>query len=107
MKNYYVYKYVVDNEIVYIGLTNDLRRRINEHASGIGLESKFIPYLDKSVIYYHKCGNETEMTALESLLINQHKPVLNIIDVEDGESTITTNIDWQLYNENDFTDDII
>ena len=107
MQNYYVYKYIVDDEIIYVGLTNDLRRRINEHASGIGLESKFIPYLEKSVIYYHKCGNETEMSALESLLINQYKPILNVIDVKEGESTVTANIEWHLYNENDFTDDIM
>ena len=104
MKNYYIYKYVVDDKIIYIGLTNDLRRRIKEHASGTGLEIKFQPYLDHSTIYYHKCGNETEMKALESLLINHYKPMLNIIDVNPGNSTITTNIEWELYNENEFSE---
>ena len=104
MKNYYVYKYVVDNEIIYIGLTDNLQRRIKEHASGVGLESKFLPYLENALIYYHKCGNETEMRALESLLINHYKPTLNVIDVNPGESTITTNVDWQLYCEDQFAD---
>ena len=104
MKNYYVYKYVHNNEIIYIGLTDNLQRRIKEHASGIGIESKFLPYKDESIIYFHRCGNETEMKALESLLINRHKPILNVIDSNPGESTITTNVDWLIYNEDQFSD---
>jgi predicted GIY-YIG superfamily endonuclease len=102
MKNYYVYKYVVDGNIIYVGLTDNLRRRIKEHASGVGLESKFLPYLETADIYYHRCGNKTEMKALESLLINTYKPILNVVDVETGESTISTSIDWQSYCENEF-----
>lgn len=104
MKNYYVYKYVVDDNIIYIGLTNNLKRRVKEHASGIGLESKFSPYLEHATIYYHQCCNETEMRALEKLLINHYKPILNVVDVCDGDSTITTNIEWYVYDENEFTD---
>lgn len=104
MKNYYVYKYVVDDNIIYVGLTDNLKRRIKEHASGVGLESKFLPYLETAKIYYHECSNATEMKALESLLINHYKPILNIVDVEPGESTVTTNINWQIYNENEFAE---
>ena len=72
--SYFVYKYVYNNKIIYIGLTDDMKRRVYEHASGVGIESKFLPYLDNVEIYYHQCGNETEMRALESLLINHFKP---------------------------------
>lgn len=104
MKNYYVYKYVFDNSVIYVGLTDNLKRRVKEHASGIGLESKFLPYLDTVEIYYHKCSNATEMKALEALLINHYKPMLNVVNVEPGDSTVITNVDWELYNENNFTE---
>ena len=106
MKHYYVYKYVVNSEIIYIGLTDNLQRRIKEHASGVGLESKFLPYLDIADIYYHECGNETEMKALESLLINHYKPILNVVDVEPGESTANINVTWEKYDENKMTSEI-
>ncbi|MBQ8625477.1 MAG: GIY-YIG nuclease family protein [Agathobacter sp.] len=102
--SYFVYKYVYNNKIIYIGLTDDMKRRVYEHASGVGIESKFLPYLDNVEIYYHQCGNETEMRALESLLINHFKPVLNVVDIHRGESTITIDIDWVLYDEKVFTD---
>lgn len=100
----FVYKYVYNNKIIYIGLTDDMKRRVYEHASGVGIESKFLPYLDNVEIYYHQCGNETEMRALESLLINHFKPVLNVVDIHRGESTIAIDIDWVLYDEKSFTD---
>ena len=95
---YYIYKYVANEKIVYIGKTNDIVRRIKEHSSGVGLEAKFTQYSDAE-IWYHECGNETEMSALESLLINYYKPELNEIDVEEGEPTVTFNIQWELYSE--------
>lgn len=97
---YYVYKYMRNNTVVYIGMTNDLIRRINEHASGIGLESKFTEYLTDCEIYYHVCGNEIEMKSLESLLINIYKPELNVVDISEGASTIELIIDWKLYDKN-------
>ena len=96
---YYVYKYVVKDEIIYIGLTNNIVRRVHEHASANNeLEAKFQPYLDDCEIYYHICGNKVEMRSLESLLININKPILNVTDVEDGESTIKLDIEWTLFD---------
>lgn len=98
MIKYYVYKYVVDNEIIYIGLTNDISRRIAEHASGEGLEEKFLPYLSECEIYYHECGNDVEMRSLEKLLINMYKPKLNIIDMQYGACTVSLQMDWILFS---------
>lgn len=101
---YFVYKYVCDNKVIYVGLTDDMKRRVHEHASGVGIESKFVPFLQDVQIYYHQCGNEIEMRALESLLINQYKPHLNIVDMQDGESTVFIDMDWVLYDERTFND---
>lgn len=94
--NHFVYKYVYNGAVIYVGLTDNIIRRVAEHASGQGLEAKFLPYLD-SEIYYHRCGNEVEMKALESLLINQYKPLLNIVDCQPGDSTVNIDIDWECY----------
>lgn len=96
---HYVYKYVSHNKVVYVGLTNDITRRILEHSSGVGIEEKFIPYLNDCKIYYHECANEVEMRALESLLINIYKPILNDIDIQDGNSTVELFIEWILYEK--------
>lgn len=103
MKHYYVYKYVVgNNHVIYVGMTDDIDRRVMEHASGIGLEAKFTPYLDKTNIFYHECSNEVEMQALETLLINQYKPELNVVDIQDGESTVDISMTWTLYDHKRF-----
>ena len=94
---YFVYKYVCDGEVIYIGKTDDIHRRIVEHASGQGLEEKFVPYLGRSDIYFHECSNEVEMSALERLLINQYKPKLNVVDIQDGYSTVVLEIEWLYY----------
>lgn len=94
---YFVYKYLYDGDVIYVGKTDDLKRRVMEHASGQGLEEKFLPYLDKCDIYFHECGNEVEMSALERLLINQYKPRLNVIDVHNGLSTVLIEVEWLYY----------
>jgi hypothetical protein len=60
--SYFVYKYVCDGDVIYVGKTDDIHRRVVEHASGQGLEEKFVPYLGRCDIYFHECGNEVEMS---------------------------------------------
>ena len=43
--NHFVYKYVYNGAVIYVGLTDNIIRRVAEHASGQGLEAKFLPYL--------------------------------------------------------------
>lgn len=70
---HYVYKYVYDDEIIYIGKNNTkLETRINQHK----LEDKFKPYLD-SDIYYIELANETMSDVVESELIRRYRPRLN------------------------------
>ncbi|MBT3538628.1 GIY-YIG nuclease family protein [Candidatus Parcubacteria bacterium] len=49
--NYYVYIISSKNRVIYVGVTNDLFRRIQEHKSGLigGFTSK---YYIKRLIYY-------------------------------------------------------
>lgn len=72
----YVYKYVNDGEIIYIGKADSgLQRRIDEHAA----EDRFRAYPDVE-IFCMKLNNAAETTCMEMLLINKYKPVLNIKD---------------------------
>lgn len=78
----FVYKYVYDGEIIYIGKNdNELKKRIIQHKS----EPKFKPYLNAE-IYYISLANKAESKGMESLLINKYKPVLNVIDKYSSKS---------------------
>lgn len=70
MKNgYFIYKYVKDSEIIYIGKTKrPLNERINEH-------KKDLP--DGCRIYYFECSSESDMNIVELFLIDKYKPVCN------------------------------
>lgn len=76
---HFVYKYIVDGEIVYIGKNNtNLINRINQHKA----EEKFKPYLKKSKIYYFEVEDGYMSEALETLLIKKYRPILNVAKME-------------------------
>lgn len=82
MSKYYVYKYVFDDEIVYIGKSKNIDMRIKQHET----EEKFKPYIKKCKIYAAECVNSVEMDLIERALINQYKPILNVVDKTKGFS---------------------
>lgn len=80
-----VYKYVHKDSIIYIGKTDaSLKQRINGHSK----EDKFLEYLDDVKIYFIKLKNKAETSFMETYLINKYKPILNVVDVYDGDSGI-------------------
>lgn len=82
---HYVYKYLWNNQVIYIGkVDSDLQRRVEEHAK----EEKFQPYLDQSDIFCIPLVNQTETTFLELYLINKYKPILNFAAKYEGISNI-------------------
>lgn len=81
---HYVYKYVHNDEIIYIGKNDtNLESRIKQHER----ERKFKKYLS-SDIYYIELSNRAESKALEALLINKYKPKLNVVDVYETSSNL-------------------
>lgn len=102
---YIVYKYVHDGNIIYIGKSENIVQRINQHAKCKDLDMKFGPYIDKVKVYVHECANKTEMDALEILLINKYKPVLNISFKTNDEVSFRIDdsfLDWKEYIESDY-----
>ena len=87
---FYIYKYVSNNIIQYIGKTTDLDRRLSEHT-----KDKLAHF--KGDIYYFECANTTAMNSWEYCLINKYHPKYNIAS---NDINININIDepkWTLY----------
>lgn len=68
---YCIYKYVENNEIIYIGQTICLKERVSQHSK----EANFINF--NGTIFYFICNNQTEMNAYEYFLINKYQPKYN------------------------------
>ena len=91
---HYVYKYVYDGEIVYIGKNDtDLETRINQHK----LEEKFRPYL-KADIYYIELANSIMSDVVESELIRRYKPKLNVAKMSDWIGLDFVEPEWKVFN---------
>lgn len=93
--NFYLYKYVSNDNIVYIGQTISLKRRVQQHT-----QDKL--YNFKGEIYYTTCGSKKELDLLEAILINKYKPEFNIAhknreDLNYDLIKDNLNLDWILY----------
>lgn len=77
--SHYVYKYVYNDEIIYIGKTDaSLTRRLKDHGkSGDNIDSKYWDKINKSDIYYCYANNNIMSDVIESELIRRYKPVCN------------------------------
>ncbi len=82
---FFLYRFL-DNKgnIIYIGRTNDIRRRIlKEHfANNTHLPDKC--YIETEKVEYTEIINESEEVAYEAILINQHRPKFNTQFKDDG-----------------------
>lgn len=74
--SYYIYKYVRDGEIKYIGKTVNMWRRFSQHKK----ETKFqnLNFTSQDV-YYIECASKVQMDMLELLLVNKYMPELNVV----------------------------
>lgn len=55
------YTYILEslkNRELYLGYTNDLKRRLKEHNQGLNISTK--RYLPWNIIYYEACLNEKD-----------------------------------------------
>jgi excinuclease UvrABC nuclease subunit len=92
-----VYKYVYNDEIIYIGKSDiSLCARLNCHKT----EVKFKPYIKESKIYYAELSNPAMSTIFETYLINKYKPILNVSMKYSGEVKIEIpEPEWELLKE--------
>lgn len=96
VKQYYIYKFLdKKNDILYIGRTNDIYRRIlKEHFTDLG----HLPYeCYKSIekVVYTEIKFESEEVAYEAILINLLKPKYNIQFKDEGNfNTFIPEFKW-------------
>lgn len=95
---YYIYKYMIDDVIIYIGKTKrKLSMRIDEHAR----EIKFLQYRSRADIYWFECDSQIEMDIAERILILRYRPILNVVDNQDVvlKNTEFTEPVWRAYRD--------
>ncbi|MEP5936635.1 MAG: exonuclease domain-containing protein [Winogradskyella arenosi] len=71
---YYIHN--ADGEIIYIGKSNNIKKRIVQHFTGTNSKSKKIQRLVNTVTY-EKTGSELAALLKESAEIKTHKPIFN------------------------------
>lgn len=87
----YVYKYIYEDEVIYVGKTTSIGSRIRQHS----YENNF-----KNLncdIYYTKLNNGHASELLETLLINKYNPKFNIAKKETGISAEFEEPEWVKY----------
>lgn len=78
-KGFYIYRYFVNGEEVYVGRTNRPAKRYLEHCS----DDERYKQVDR--IDIHKCKSKADMIFLERILISNDRPPWNIVDMDNGE----------------------
>lgn len=97
----YVYKFEdIYGNILYIGKTNDIERRINQHFSGAG-HVKGNCYRDTSRVYYMKFNSDGDALLIEQYMIGKYNPPYNKLGKSKQRVTIEVPIKekWVLYRE--------
>ena len=91
--DFFIYKYIENEEIVYIGQTTDLIKRVQQHT-----KDKLKNF--HGSIYYFKCENKTEMNSWEFFLIQKYHPKYNIVFNDSSKNIDCTEPEWYLYKTN-------
>jgi putative endonuclease len=72
MRNYFIYITTnPDKEVLYIGITNNLKRRLSEHFENSGIVGTFAgEYFCYKLIYWERFSNAKDAIARETQLKN-------------------------------------
>lgn len=97
----YVYRYIHPNyPWLYVGRTDDLIRRIDEHDNQLSdkIDAEYRDLLLQSFVLYTEVENKAQAIALENYLIDVYKPILNKSNKYYGESIFDVyDINWKKY----------
>ena len=103
----YVYKYVFNDEIIYIGKCDkNLSKRLNQHGrNGDNIPKEAWEEINNSTIYYCTLANKTMSDVVESELIRKYKPKYNKAKTSEWSGLDFSEPNWELYNELNFMTD--
>lgn len=98
-KGHYVYKYVLNNEVIYVGKTDtSLDSRIAQHGkSGDNIPSSAWKDINSSDVYYVTLNNSTMSDVVESELIRRYKPKYNVAKKSDWSGLPFPEPEWTKY----------
>lgn len=93
---FYLYRFLNSSkDIIYIGRTNDIKRRILKEHFTDNTHLPNICYLETQKVEYVKVVNESEEVAYEAILINEYRPKYNTQFKDEGEFDIQMpDFDW-------------
>lgn len=97
----FVYRFLDEKKnIIYIGKTDNLKRRMREHETNGHLSKK--AYSETKTVEYIKFNSEIDQYLGEILLINKYRPKYNSSYLSKGKCSIETNIleNWKIYSHN-------
>lgn len=98
---HYCYKYVLNDEIIYIGKTDtELMQRLKAHGvKGDNISPKAWDDLDKADIYYIKLANAIMSDVVESELIRRYKPKYNSAKMSEWSGLPFVEPEWKHIRE--------
>lgn len=98
----FVYKYVLDKEVIYIGKTDkdNVADRLNCHGkSGDNIPEEAWDEINKADIYYAECANSSMTDTIESALINKYHPKYNRAKMQLWEGLQFIEPVWYFYEK--------
>lgn len=98
----YVYKYVLNDEIIYIGKGHDNKfsRMMIHGGKQDNISEKWHSEINKADIYYIKVANQTMADVVESELIRRYKPKCNVAKKSEWSGLMFPEPSWKPFRIN-------
>ena len=96
---HYVYKYVYNDEVIYVGKTDrNLVSRLNAHGKkGDNIPESAFNEINNSTIYYSRLQSATQSDLYETELIRRYKPKYNKAKTTEWDGIILPELYWKVY----------
>lgn len=100
MADNFVYKYVLDGEVIYIGKADHgLKRRLNQHGKyGDNIPKEGWGEINKADIFYAEMANSAMSEIYESELIRRYKPKYNKAKTGEWTGISLPEPNWLIYD---------
>lgn len=100
-QKYYVYRFLSENSIIYVGRSTNIHNRMKKHFTKGHLPKQCYDSVDK--IEYCVLDSEISMVMAELYFINKWKPIYNTADIYRGQVLNLQefeNLQWEIYDRN-------